>query len=253
MWRFEDKVAVVTGASRGIGRAIAMRLAAEGARVVVSSRNLDACTRVVTEIRAGGGTALAVACNVSHHDQLASLVDAARQTFGGIDALICNAAINPYYGPLSSIPDAAYEKTMSANVRSTLWLCNLVLPGMAERGGGAVVAVGSIAGLRGSATIGAYSMSKAAMLQLVRNLAVEWGPRNVRVNAVAPGLIRTDFAKARWADPTEYAETVKSYPLGRIGEPDEVAAAVAFLAAPEAGFITGHCLVVDGGVTIGGG
>ena len=253
MRRFEDKVAVVTGASRGIGRAIAMRLATEGARVVVSSRDLDACARVVTEIRAGGGTALAVACNVSHHDHLASLVDATRQTYGGIDALICNAAINPYYGPLSAIPDAAYDKTMSANVRSTLWLCNLVVPGMAARGGGAVVAVGSIAGLRGSASIGAYSMSKAAMLQLVRNLAVEWGPRHVRVNAVAPGLIRTDFAKARWTDPARYAETVKSYPLGRIGEPDEVAAAVAFLAAPEAGFITGHCLVVDGGVTIGGG
>lgn len=244
------KTAVVTGSSKGIGKAIAEALAAAGAKVVISSRKEDRCRDVARAIEAAGGTALAVPCNISERAQLERLVERTLAQFGAIDVLVCNAAVNPHFGPLAEITDEAYDKIMDCNVKSNLWLCNMVIPQMAERGGGAVIIVSSIAGLKGHAMLGAYALSKAADLQLARNLAVEWGRRNVRVNCIVPGLVRTDMARALWEDPQTYEQAVESYPLGRIGEPRDIAGAAVFLAAPAGRFVTGQGLVVDGGATI---
>lgn len=253
MFSLAGKVALVTGSSRGIGKAVAEAMAGAGARVVVSSRKADACERVAESIRAAGGEAAALPCNVSSREQLGALVDAALARFEAIDVLVCNAAANPYFGPLLEIGDEAYDKIMATNVKSTLWLCRLVIPGMAARGGGAVIVVSSIAGLKGTRNLGAYAISKAALMQLVRNLALEWGSANVRVNGIAPGLVRTDFARALWENPDTYAEAVKGYPLGRIGEPEDVAGAAVFLASRAGAFVTGQTIVVDGGATIASG
>jgi NAD(P)-dependent dehydrogenase (short-subunit alcohol dehydrogenase family) len=244
------KVAVVTGSSRGIGRASAEAMAALGARLVISSRKAEACEAVARQIRASTGEAAVIPCNISRKPEVEALVAETLRIFGRIDILVCNAAINPVYGPLGELTDEAFDKVMGANVKSNLWLCNLVIPGMAERGGGAVVIVSSIAGLRGTAMIGAYGMSKAADFALARNLAVEWGPRNVRVNCVAPGLVKTDFARALWENPEHLAKRTAATPLRRIGTPEEIGSVVAFLASPAASFITGQVIVADGGVTI---
>ena len=246
------KVALVTGSSKGIGRAIAERMAEHGARVVISSRKAEPCKEVAASIVAAGGEAVALPAHVAHKDQLQALVDGTVARWGGIDILVCNAAVNPYYGPLVDCPDDAFDRVMETNVRSNFWLCNMVLPQMVERGGGAVVVVSSIAGLRGTATLGAYGISKAADMALVRNLAVEWGSRNIRANCIAPGVVRTDFARALWEDPAALAQSVNGSLLSRIGEPDEIAGAAIFLASPAGRFTTGQTIVVDGGVTIGG-
>ncbi len=246
-----DKVAIVTGSSRGIGRSIAVTLARLGARVVVSSRKAEACEPVAEEIRQAGGTARVIACNISRKAEVEALVAGTVAAFGRVDILVCNAAINPVYGPLGQLSDEAFDKIMGANVKSNLWLCNLVIPGMAERGGGAIVIVSSIAGIRGTPVIGGYGISKAADFALARNLAVEWGHRNIRVNCVAPGLVQTDFAKALWEDPETLDRRNATTPLRRIGQPDEIGGVVAFLAGPAASFITGQVIVTDGGVTIG--
>lgn len=246
------KSALITGSTRGIGLAIARRMAEAGARVVISSRNQQACDEVAAQINAEGGSAIAVACNINDRAQLEGLVKKTSEHFAAIDILVCNAALNPHYGPSQQIPDEAFDKIMNANIGSAHRLCQLVIPGMAERGGGAVVIVSSIAGLKGSRMLGAYGISKAADMQLARNLAVEWGPNNVRVNCIAPGLVRTDFARALWENPETYAATVAQYPLRRIGEPDEIAGAAIYLASAAGSFTTGQTLVVDGGGTIAG-
>jgi len=244
------KVAVVTGSSRGIGRSIAETMARMGAKVVVSSRKREACEPVAEGIRQEGGEAVVIPCNISRRAEVEALILGAEEKLGPIDVLVCNAAVNPYYGPLGEITDEAFDKIMGANVKSNLWLCSLAIPGMAERGVGAVVIVSSIAGLRGTEMIGAYGISKAADFALCRNLAVEWGPRNVRVNCIAPGLVKTDFARALWEDEAAVARRNAATPLRRIGEPHEIGGIAAFLASPAASFITGQVIVADGGVTI---
>lgn len=244
------KVAIVTGSSRGIGRSIAETMAGLGAKVVVSSRKADACEQVADAIRAKGGTAKVVACNISRKPEVEALVAETKAAFGRIDILVCNAAINPVYGPMGTLTDEAFDKIMGANVKSNLWLCNLVMPGMAEAGGGAVVIVSSIAGLRGTEVIGAYGISKAADFALARNLALEWGPKNVRINCIAPGLINTDFAQALMADAKLLEDRNRHTPLRRVGLPDEIGGVAAFLASPASSYMTGQVVVVDGGVTI---
>lgn len=245
------KVAIVTGASKGIGRAIAIRLAQHGARVVVSSRKQDGCNAVTHEITSAGGQAFTKTCHIGRKEELQALVDATIARWGQIDILVCNAAINPHYGPSITLPDEAWDRVMASNVRSNFWLSNMVLPGMAARGGGSVIIVSSIGGLRGSTMLGVYAVSKAADMQLARNLACEWGPSNVRVNCIAPGLIRTDFARALWENPEMEKRRSQDTPLLRIGEPDEIAGAAVFLASPAGSFMTGQTMVIDGGVTVG--
>jgi len=243
------KVAIVTGSSRGIGRASAELLARLGAKVVISSRKADACKEVAEGIKRAGGDAHVIACNISRHDEVKALIAGATKHYGKIDILVCNAAVNPYYGPLLDITDEAFDKIMGSNVKSNLWLCALAIPQMAERGKGSVVIISSIGGLRGSTVIGAYGISKAADFALCRSLAGEWGPKGVRVNCVAPGLIKTDFARALWEDEERLKRRCATTPLRRIGEPDEIAGAVAYLASDAATFMTGQTIVVDGGVT----
>jgi dehydrogenase/reductase SDR family member 4 len=244
------KVALVTGSTRGIGKSIAEELARAGARVVVSSRKAAACEQVRAEFEKQGYEVLAQPCNVSRKNELQALVDATTKRWGGIDIAVANAATNPYYGPLAGIPDEAFDKIFQNNVKSVLWLAALTLPGMAERGGGSFISVGSIGGIVANTVIGAYGMSKAADHMLVKNLAAEWGPKNVRVNAIAPGLIKTDFAKALWQDDKRRKEREAATPLRRIGEPKDIGAIAVFLASDAAAFITGQCIVADGGVTI---
>jgi NAD(P)-dependent dehydrogenase (short-subunit alcohol dehydrogenase family) len=251
-FRLDGKVAVITGSSRGIGRSIAEHLAAHGAKVVISSRKAPACEEVATAIRAHGGEAIAVPANIGDRGQLEALVEAARRRFGRIDILVCNAASNPYFGPMAKLPDEAFHKILQNNVVSNLWLANLVLPEMAQRKDGVLIIVSSIGGLKGSATLGAYCVSKAADMQLARNLAVEWGKHNIRVNCIAPGLVRTDFARALWEDPGYLQRTEAATPLGRIGEPDDIGGIAVFLASRAGAFVTGQTIVADGGVTITG-
>ena len=250
MFGLSGKVAVITGSSKGIGRAIAQAMAALGAKVVVSSRNLEPCEEVVADIRKEGGEAHAIACNIGRKDEVEALIEQTRKHYGPIDILVCNAAVNPAFGPMSKLTDDAFDKIMGSNVKSNLWLCNLAIPDMAAKGAGAVVIVSSIAGLRGSEVIGAYGISKAADFALARNLALEWGPKNVRINCIAPGLVKTDFARALWEDTERLKKRNDETPLRRIGTPEEIGGIAAFLASPAASFITGQVIVADGGVTI---
>ncbi len=249
------KVALVTGSTKGIGRAIACELARHGARVVISSRKADACQEVTDAINAEtagqAGGAVSIPANISHKAELERLVTETRAALGPIDVLVCNAAVNPHYGPMSGLPDSAFEKILGVNIMSNHWLAQLVLPEMIARGDGSIIIVSSIGGLKGSPVLGAYCISKAADLQLVRNLAVENGPHNIRVNAISPGLIKTDFARALWEDPDTLARRVQFDPLRRIGEPEEVAGIAVFLASRAGAFTTGQNFVIDGGATIG--
>jgi dehydrogenase/reductase SDR family protein 4 len=242
------KVALVTGATRGIGRSIAEELGRAGAKVAICSRKADACREAEAQLAAAGIEVMARPCNVSRKEELQAFVDATRANWGGIDIVVANAATNPYYGPLTDIADDAFDKIFTNNLKSVLWLAGMTLPGMKE--GGSFTLVGSIGGLLANTVIGAYGMSKAAGHHLVRNLAAEWGPKNVRVNAIAPGLIRTEFARALWEDEKRRNERIAATPLRRLGEPRDIGGIAVFLASPAAAFITGQCIVADGGVTI---
>ena len=252
LFDLSGQVAIITGSSRGIGRAIAERMAEHGARVVISSRKLQACEEVVQAINAkhGAGRAVAIAANISSKDDLALLVKQTQQQLGPVDVLVCNAASNPYYGPQAGITDEQFRKILDNNIVANHWLIGMVAPQMIERKSGSIIIVSSIGGLRGSPVIGAYCISKAADMQLARNLAVEYGPHNVRVNCIAPGLIKTDFARALWEDADMLKERMSTTPMRRIGEPDEIAGAAVFLASQAGSYVTGQSLVVDGGVTI---
>jgi NAD(P)-dependent dehydrogenase (short-subunit alcohol dehydrogenase family) len=243
---------VITGSTKGIGKAIAEALAAFGARVVISSRKQDACERVAGEIREAGGEAFPLACNVSQKEQIEGLLAGTRAQWGRIDVLVCNAAVNPHFGSSLDIPDSAFEKVMAVNIESNHWLCQRVIPEMKQRRDGAIILVSSIGGLRGSPVLGAYAISKAADMQMARNLAVECGPFNIRVNCIAPGLVRTDFARALWEDDERRARTEAATPLRRIGEPADIAGAAVLLASRAGAWLTGQTIVVDGGVTAAG-
>ena len=249
------KVAVITGSSRGIGKAIAEEMAVHGARVVISSRKQDACDSVAAAINAkhGAGSAISVPANISSKESLQQLVNRTRQAFGRIDALVCNAASNPYYGPLAGISDEVFRKTLDNNIIANHWLISMVAPEMLERGTGSITIISSVGGLKGSTVIGAYCISKAADMELARCLADEFGPRGVRVNCIAPGLIRTDFAKALWDDPATLKRATAVASLKRIGEPHEIAGAAVFLASRAGAFTTGQTIVIDGGATSSGG
>ena len=255
LFDLRGKVAVVTGSSRGIGKAIAIRLAEHGARVAISSRKQEACEAAAAEINAayGEGAAIAVAANISDKQALAALVERTNAELGPVDILVCNAASNPHFGPLVGIDDAMFRKILDNNVLSNHWLIQLVSPQMVARQDGVIIVVSSIGGLRASSLIGAYNVSKAADMQLVRNYAEELGRHNVRVNCIAPGLVRTDFARALWENPETLKAATATTPLGRIGEPDEIAGAAVFLASPAGRFTAGHTLVIDGGQTISSG
>jgi len=249
------KVAIITGSSRGIGRAIAEAMADQGAKVVISSRKAEACVEVADAINAkhGAGTAIVVPASISSKEELQRLVDETRAQLGQIDILVCNAASNPYYGPMAGITDDQFRKILENNVIANHWLIAMVAPEMVERKEGSIIIVSSIGGLTSSTMIGAYNISKAADFQLARNLAAEFGPAGVRVNCIAPGLVKTDFARALWENPDTLKAVTRHTPLRRIGEPHEIAGAAVFLAAPASTFMTGQTIIVDGGSTTGAG
>lgn len=255
MFDLSGKTAIITGSSRGIGRAIAEAFAAAGAQVVISSRKQDACDKVAAEINesVGAPRAIAIAASISDKQALADLVDQTRAQFGKIDILVCNAATNPYYGPMAGISDEQFRKIFDNNVLSNHWLVTMVAPEMAARRDGAIIIVSSVGGLIASDTIGAYNVSKAADFQLVRNLSLELGRQNIRVNAIAPGVIRTDFARALWEDPAAEAALKRAVPLGRIGEPEDIAGAALFLASDAGRYVNGQGIVIDGGMTVNAG
>ena len=244
------KVALITGSTKGIGKAIAVALSEAGAKVVISSRKQDACDQVADEIRTKGGEALAVPANISEDADLERLVATVLDEWGRIDSLICNAAVNPYYGPFLDTPDDAFDKTIRVNIRSNMKLAKLVLPGMVERQDGSIVVVSSIAAFKGSDKLGIYALTKAADTQLVRNLAVTYGPENIRVNGIAPALVRTDFARTLWEDPERAKKVADSYALKRLGDPDDIAGVAVFLASPAAAWTTGQTLIIDGGWSV---
>ncbi len=250
MFDLSGRVAVITGSSRGIGRSIAEAMARAGAKVVVSSRKIDACNVVVDGITAAGGEAVAIPCNVSEKAQLQNLVDRAVERFGRLDILVCNAAVNPYFGPMAKMPDDAYDKIMNSNVKSNFWLCNMVAPHMAAAGGGSIIIVSSIGGTHGSPTIAVYDMSKAADSSLARSLAVERGRDGIRANCIAPGLIKTDFSKAFWQDAAALQRVEAGIPIRRIGQPDDIGGVAVFLASRASAYLTGQTITVDGGLSI---
>jgi dehydrogenase/reductase SDR family protein 4 len=252
MFSLAGKVAVITGSTKGIGKSIAEEMANAGARVVISSRKADACEAVRREFEARRQEAIAVPCNVGRREDVEALVEATLRKWGRIDILVCNAASNPAFGPILKVSDDVFDKIMLTNVKSVFWLGNMVLPQMAERGGGAMIIISSIGALRGSGSTGLYGTSKAAEAGLCRALACEWGPKGVRVNCIAPGLIKTDFARALWEDEARRKAREAQAPLRRLGEPRDIGGVAVFLASEAAAYITGQMIVADGGVTIAG-
>jgi len=246
------KTAVVTGSTKGIGKAIARALAQHGARVVVSSRDEGRVEATRQELAGEGLTVLGLPCNVGRKPELQRLIEETCRAWGQIDIVVGNAAINPHYGSFTEISDEAFAKTMATNVQSNLWLAQMVTDEMRERQDGAIIYVSSIGGTMGSDVIGAYCISKAAEFQLVRNLAVALGPDNIRVNAIAPGLVRTDFARALWEDEDRAAERIARTPLRRLGEPGDIAGIAVYLASDAGRWTTGQSFVVDGGTSIAG-
>ena len=254
LFDLKGKVALLTGASKGMGKAMAEGLAEHGARVVISSRKLDQCEAVASGIneRFGGDAAIAVACNIGYKDQLQALVDETHDRLGTIDVLVHNAGVNPFYGPMSKIPDEAFDKIMGSNVRSVHWICQMVGPDMIDKGAGSIMVTSSTGAFSSSEVLGTYNISKLADIALVRNLAAEWGPRGVRVNAICPGLIRTDFAKALWDNPEARQRANEQIPLRRLGEAEDLKGLAVFLASDASSYMTGQALTVCGGAHMWG-
>tara|TARA_B110000263_G_scaffold39127_1_gene30759 strand:+ start:179 stop:943 length:765 start_codon:yes stop_codon:yes gene_type:complete len=254
MFDLTGKTAIITGSSKGIGRSIAFAMAEQGANVVVSSRKADACQVTADEINqkyeGKSGRAIVIPCNISDTTALQMLVDETRAQLGKIDILVCNAATNPYFGSIQNIPEKAIDKLMDNNIKSNILLCQMVIPEMVEREEGSIIIISSVGGLKASTVIGGYNVTKAADIMIVKNLAAEFGKHNVRTNAIAPGLFRTDFAKALWENPDILKASTAGCPMRRIGEPDEIGGAAVFLASKAGSFVNGHTLVVDGGVMV---
>jgi NAD(P)-dependent dehydrogenase (short-subunit alcohol dehydrogenase family) len=250
MFNLDGKVALVTGSTRGIGRSIAAAFADVGAKVVISSRKADVCAAVTEEFVRAGREAISIPCNIGRLEMLDELVERTLSHWGRIDILVCNAAINPVFGPTASVSPETFDKVMATNVKSVWLLCNKVIPQMAKRRDGSVIVISSIGALRGEENFGLYCVSKAAEVQLVRNLAVEWGRDNVRVNAILPGMVKTDFARALWEDPIRREKEEGKTALRRLGEPEDIAGVALLLGSRAGAFVTGQSIVVDGGQTI---
>ncbi len=250
LFDLSGKVAIVTGSSRGIGRAIAVAFAEAGTRVVISARNQGPCDEAAAAIRAKGGEAIAITCRISDHAQIENLVAKTRGQWGAVDILVCNAAINPHYGPLEELTDQVFERMMTNNVLSNLWLAKLCVPDMKQKRDGSIIFISSTGGLKSSLVIAMYGVTKAADIALCRSLAAEWGPHNIRVNCIAPGLIVTEFARALYEDPERRARREAQTVLGRLGQPEEIAGAALLLASRAGSYITGHTIVIDGGTMV---
>ena len=252
LFNLKNKSFLITGSSKGIGKAIAFEAAKEGAKVIISSRKINICNKTANEINEHVGTEVAfpIAANIGDESQLKDLVSETNKTLGKIDVLVCNAATNPFMGSMEDIPSEVFDKIMHNNVKSNHILTNLVLPQMKERNDGVIIIVSSVGGLKGSSILGAYNMSKAADIMMVKNLASEYGQFNIRSNAIAPGLIKTDFAKAIWENPEILKRVTSSVPMRRIGKPNEIAGIALMLASESGSYINGQTLVVDGGMTI---
>ena len=246
------KVALLTGASKGMGKAMAEGLALHGAKVLISSRKLDQCQAAADEInkRCGAQRVFAAACNAGYKDQLQALVNTAHERLGSIDILIGNAGVNPFYGPMSKIPDEAFDKILSTNVKANHWLVQMVAPDMIAKGAGSIMITSSTGAFAPSLTLGTYNISKLAVIALVRNLAAELGPSGLRVNAICPGLIRTDFAQALWDNPAAEERANQQIPLRRLGEADDLTGLAVFLASDSSKYITGQALTVCGGANM---
>jgi NAD(P)-dependent dehydrogenase (short-subunit alcohol dehydrogenase family) len=253
LFSLAGKVALVTGATRGIGLAIASEMARAGAQVVLSSNEAPACASAARDLRARGLDVIGIACDVAQRSQLEGLVEATLAQRQRIDVLVCNAGVAPHSGPISQASEQQWDQTMTVNLRSVLWLTSLVIPAMAQRRDGAVILTASLSSLRGNKSIGLYGLSKAGIAQLARNLAVEWGPANVRVNAISPGVIATEFARPLTDNPQALERRLALTPLRRVGQPHEIAGVALMLATAAGGFITGQNLVVDGGTIISDG
>ena len=247
------KTAIITGSTKGIGKAIAEHYALHGANVVISSRTVEACDAVAAQINARGqGRAIPLPASISSKASLEDMVGKAREAFGAIDILVANAASNPYYGPAGGITDEQFRKILDNNILSNHWLAQMVLPEMIERKDGAIIIVSSIGGLKGSDMIGAYCVSKAADMQLARNYAVEYGRHNIRTNCIAPGLIRTDMARALWENEAAEERFNTSHPMRRMGLPEDLAGAAVFLGSRAGAYVNGQTIVVDGGTVVAG-
>jgi NAD(P)-dependent dehydrogenase (short-subunit alcohol dehydrogenase family) len=251
-FNLDNKVAVITGSSRGIGKGIALRFSELGSKVIISSRKIASCKLVEKEILDNGGFASSFECNISDKNSCEALVSFAKEKYGKLDILVCNAASNPYYGDLAEIPDESFDKIMNNNVKSNLWLCKSAIPLLKKNKGGSIIIVSSIAGLQGVKNLGAYSISKTADIGLIRSLAVELGKYKITVNGLCPGIIKTDFARALWENPNILKDVESQAPLKRIGTTDEVAGAAILLASNPGAFITGQVITMDGGITIAG-
>ena len=252
LFNLNNKSILITGSSRGIGKSIARHCAIHGANVIISSRKLNICEKTADEINNEVGKELAhpIAANISDENQLDELVNKTREKLGKIDVLICNAATNPFMGSMLDMPNDKFDKVMNNNIKSNQILCNLVLPEMIDRKDGSIIIISSIAAIKGSAILGAYNISKAADVMIVKNIAAEFGHKNIRANSIAPGLIKTDFAKALWENPDILKTVLRTTPMQRIGEPDEIAGVAVMLASEAGNYINGQTIVVDGGTTI---
>ena len=250
MFELDNKVAIVTGSTRGIGKSIATQLASAGAKVIISGRKQETCDLVSNELNNKGYFTKPIACHVGDKDQINDLINQTIKEFGCIDILVSNAATNPSFGPISKLEDKAFDKIMDVNVKASIWLSNLVAKHMVKKKKGSIIILSSITAVLGTDNIGAYGISKAAEAALVRNLAVELGPEGIRVNGIAPGLIKTDFSRALWENPSNLKRQENLTPLRRIGTPDDIAGIAHFLACEASSFITGQLIIADGGETI---